>query len=96
MCLGNTLSENPWVFTVEKQVDPRKLAVVALLVPVASVNFPIGVVAVDENRSPLSGAIFVAEETLATDWSEISISIVSETDPFFREATVILCIVKWL
>lgn len=96
--LGNTLGEDTWVFTVEEKVDPGQFGVLALLlrVPIARVNFARAVVALNNNGAPVAGAVRVLAKTLARDWVEISLLIVTKRDPLLREAAIVLCVIKWL
>ena len=96
--LGDTLGEDTGVFTVEEKVDPGQFGVLALLlrVPIARVNFARAVVALNNNGAPVAWAIRVLAKTLARDWVEISILIVTKRDPLLREAAIVLCVIKRL
>jgi len=94
--LGDTLRKNTGVLRVEQQVDPGELNVLAGTIPVASVDVSLLVIAVNQDGSPLSGAVRVAEETFTADGVEATVFSLAKSDPLMGHAAVVLSIIKRL
>jgi len=95
--LSHPLSENSRILSVEQEVDPGQLDVfVGSVVPVASINGPFGIVVVDENGLPRSGAIFAFPETLTWDRVEGSIWLLTVSDPLCWLTAVVLRVIEGL
>ena len=95
MSLSNSLSEDSWIFRVEKEVDSSKFEVLTSHIPVTAIDGSLLIPRFNKEWFPLVDAILILE-SLSWNRSEVSFFIGSELNPLMREAAVVFEIIEWL
>jgi hypothetical protein len=95
MSLGNSLSEDSWIFRVEKEVDSSKFEVLTSHIPVTAINGSLRIPGFNKEWFPLMDTILILE-SLSWNRSEVTFFIGSELNPLVRESAVVFEIIEWL